>query len=287
MNKSLLVQLSEDTRNIVNGAFARLVHIGGEGIPFRTGIRLDDGYVVSTALGAEDGDEVSVRSPDGTTVTATVRGFDARNGVVLLSTGGGKEVVGWEGEEAYAGMLALTVAFASPEGVESRLDIVRCAGKGYFQTDGLPFPGFSGSAVVSASGKLVGMVVTNAHGNRGNALPYADLVSIVETLKTRGSAKRRVLGLRTHPVTDGLLVVEVVTGSASDKAGLRVGDILTSLGSKKLSDPLSLIDALAQSDGDVVLSVNRGGSAMSVTATPAEKAETVSRARMKSGCCGD
>jgi serine protease DegQ len=287
MNNSILTQLSDNIKEIVALVGPRLAHIGGENIPFRTGIRLDDGLIVTTAMSAEDGDAIEVRFSDGTKGNAVVKAFDARRGIALLATDTKRELVGWESEQPFVGMLAVTVAFASGEGVESRLDLVRCAGEGYFQTDGSPYPGFSGSAVVSSTGKLLGMVESNAHGNHGNVLPYADLSAIVESLKTRGSTKRRVLGLRTHPVAEGLLVVEVMPGSASSKAEIRVGDILISLNASELKDPLSLIDTLQTSTGEVEITLDRGGNRISCKAVPEEKAETVTRGRAHSGCCGN
>jgi serine protease Do len=286
MKQTLMMDLSENIESIVKEAVTRLVHIGGKGIPYRTGLVLGNGYIVSTAGSADEGETVQVLGPDGSMTDASVKGFDARTGLVLLHSEKFAKVAPCENEPPRLGMLAITVAFPSPEGAEARLDMVRCMGEDYFQTDGSAFPGFSGSVVASPSGKVLGMVLSNAPGNRGQAIPFSRLAGLAEKLKTGGSTKRRVLGLRTQPVKEGLLVAEVVSGSASEAAGVLVGDVLTTINGKNLEGPFSLTEALAQSSGEVELGITRGGKNQTIKVTPAERAETYSMHREQSGCCG-
>jgi serine protease Do len=275
MKETILMEFSNDVEEIVGTASKNILHIGGDGIPYRTGIILDDGYIVSVASAAREGESISVFDYDRKRTDAVVKGFDGRTGIVVLqSKEKGAASVTWEGETARVGMLAITLAFASEEGAEARLDMVRASGSDYFQTDGNPFPGFRGAPVLSPSGKLLGIVTSNIPGNGGIVLPFENLMKLVGRLKEHGSTSRRILGVRTEQVKDGLLVMEVIPESPSESAGIRVGDIILQLNNKPLGDPLSLHRELQSSSGDAELAISRGGQSIIIRVAPREEKET-------------
>ena len=274
---TILKQLSQNIRETAMAVSGRLVHIGGEDIPYRTGIRLDADTIITTALSAEEGEEVSVLLPDGAVQKTVVSAFDSKYDIVLLKAEEKADISEWEGADPELGMLAVTLAFASPAGIEARLDLIRLAEADYFQTDGQAYPGFSGAAVVDPDGKLAGIVNSNLDGNYGQAIPFSRLKEITAKLKAGGSRKKRSLGVRTQPAENGLLITEIISGSAAEKAGLLVGDILLKAAGQELNDIFSLLQALDDSEGETELAVSRGGKEITVKALPDQKAETVSR----------
>ena len=115
------------------------------------------------------------------------------------------------------------------------------------QTDAAINPGNSGGALVNLAGELIGITSMkmsnyNVEG-MGFAIPINEVVSIVEQIKENGSVKRPLLGISAIGVSDmtnyeknyyridlsinqGILVTSVAAGSAADKAGIKVGDII-------------------------------------------------------------
>ena len=243
----MLKQFSQDVAALVATASPRLVHIGGPGISGRTGVLWSDGLVVALAREATDGETVTVLSPGGTATATNVVAWDARSGVVLLKAPGLTAGPWAHGAPPAVGSMAVTVAFASPHGVEARLDLVRFTGQGHFQTDGGAFPGFSGAAVLDPEGKLLGLVTENRHGNGGLVTTVAELAGLVVQLQTSGSRRKAYLGVNTRPAgtEQGLSLTEIEADGPAAKAGLQAGDLLLSLAGETVAHPLQLVNVLA------------------------------------------
>lgn len=82
------------------------------------------------------------------------------------------------------------------------------------------------------------------------------------------------------PNTKGVLVLEVLGGTPAEKAGLKAGDILTSVDGTSVYDQNDLIKSLADQEGAVSLSVTRKGIRRTVQAT---LQQTQGATRMRSG----
>ena len=274
---SVLHDLSKEIKDIVSKALPRLVHIGGDGIHFRSGIWFDGSRIVTTALAAEEGETVSVTVSGGERIETKVKAYDSRSGITVLEPDKPAEMDIWKGETPILGEAAVTVAFPSPSGPEVRFDVVRITEDEYFQTDGPAFPGFSGAAVLSAGHELLGIVQNNEQGNYGTVLPYGLLKRIVEKLSSDGSTKRRTLGVKTKSVADGLLVVDVVKDSSAHKNGILVGDILRRVDGADLKDVFDLLKALDGGAGKAVIEILRGGKKQTLEVLPDEEPETAAR----------
>lgn len=82
------------------------------------------------------------------------------------------------------------------------------------------------------------------------------------------------------PGAKGVVVLEVLGGTPAEKAGLRAGDILTSVDGTAVYEANDLVKALANKDGAVSLSVTRRGARQTVRAT---LQETRRATRMRTG----
>ncbi len=70
-------------------------------------------------------------------------------------------------------------------------------------------------------------------------------------------------------VSEGILVTSVVEGSAAAKAGLKAGDVITTVDGEKVDSPGDITRAInKKEDGSVTLTVVRDRSSRSVTVTP-------------------
>lgn len=108
------------------------------------------------------------------------------------------------------------------------------------QTDAAINPGNSGGPLVNMAGQVVGINTAIAEGaeNIGFAISTDTAIPVVNDLITRGFVSCAYLGVRMLSVTpavkeeyslsvdSGALVIEVVSGSPADDAGLRASDVI-------------------------------------------------------------
>jgi serine protease Do len=81
------------------------------------------------------------------------------------------------------------------------------------------------------------------------------------------------LGVTTEKADDGVKIIDVSKGSAAEKAGLKEGDLITKVGSKKVSDPDELMDAVSnyKPKEEVNISYKRDGKNAETKATLGER----------------
>jgi len=116
----------------------------------------------------------------------------------------------------------------------------------FIQTDASINPGNSGGALINLRGELVGInsaIFTPSGGNVGIgfAIPSAMAKYVMDQLAQFGEVRRGTLGVYVQNLTaelagafgvedgKGALVAEVAEDSAADRAGVRAGDVITSM----------------------------------------------------------
>jgi serine protease DegS len=260
----------------------------------RTALGFDGRLLIVPAFEASVGETLLILAPGGNEVEAKVKGFDPPRyrglGLAVLELSQAIPDSAWAAASVRPalGSLLLVAAYPSPEGPEIRLDALRFAGgegeNAYLQTDGAPFPGFAGGALVDPEGALAGFILADRGGNRGWALPASRAVALVASIASGQSSSRAWLGVSTVPVEappelaalfgDGrstaLLVAGVEAESPAAKAGLRVGDILVSLGGRPIAEPADLMTALdvARPGSDLPIVILRSGEKKELAAKP-------------------
>ncbi len=125
------------------------------------------------------------------------------------------------------------------EAIAERLDNL-------IQTDAAINPGNSGGPLLNSSGEVIGINTAVAGAqNIGFALPIKVAVELLEGFNREGGKiVRPFLGVTYSVITrevailnelpEGIYIEAVTTGSAADKAGLKEGDIITSIDGQKL-----------------------------------------------------
>ena len=124
----------------------------------------------------------------------------------------------------------------------------------FIQTDAPINPGNSGGALVNLQGQLVGINTAIFSGSGGNigigfAIPSNMVKAVMTQLVQYGEVKRGMLGVQlsnqfTPDIAKslgldnarGALVSEVVEGGAADKAGIKAGDVITSINGKTIAN---------------------------------------------------
>jgi S1-C subfamily serine protease len=130
------------------------------------------------------------------------------------------------------------------------------------QTDAAISPGNSGGAMVDADGRVLGISVAYVPPQQGAvavgfAIPAATATRVADELLEHGRVRHAYLGLqpaaltselaRELGVTDGgVLVYALAPDGPAAKAGIRPGDVLTAVGTQKVSNVEELFAALRQ-----------------------------------------
>ncbi|HKR10218.1 MAG TPA: PDZ domain-containing protein, partial [Gemmatimonadaceae bacterium] len=151
------------------------------------------------------------------------------------------------------------------------------------------YDGFSGGALVDATGGV--LAINNSALARGTplALPAVAVDRVVDELLERGHVRRPFIGIAVQPVAlsaaltkqhqlageRGLLIVSIADNSPAEKGGVLIGDVLLEAGGQRLSRPDDLLDALSETahGGAVSLKVLRGGAVKTLSVTPADRGE--------------
>jgi serine protease Do len=200
----------------------------------------------------------------------------------------------------------IVFAFGSPLGLENSVSmgVVSATARQidpdkpdiYIQTDAPINPGNSGGPLVDVDGQVVGIntfILSQSGGNEGLgfAIPSDVVRSVYDQIRTEGHVHRGQIGvyLRTitpdlveglHlPVTHGVLLEDVVPDSSAAKAGLKVGEVVTSVGGKPVNDVRHFaLDLYAYKIGQSAeIGVLRNGKEQRVAVTVSERPDDPQR----------
>ena len=256
-----------------------------------------NGYILTAAHVVEGTDTVTVRLANGTRVTGRVLGTDDANdvGVVKIDARADLKAAPLAlGVKLDVGQTA--VAIGSPFGLSQTVTagVVSATSRALqtqdangrpvvrevLQTDAPINPGNSGGALANRAGQVIGIndaIESQSGGNVGVgfAIPI-DIAARSAAAIVKGQPIRTgYLGVSTSDPTTGpagALIREVVSGSPADKAGLKVGDLITAVNGQPVQSYEDL-GAQVRSLGAgqrVQLKLVRDGSEQTVTATLAE-----------------
>ena len=229
-----------------------------------------DGYLLTNAhvvAGAVSG---TAEFADGTETSVDIVGSDPLSDLAVVqarSSVPGGAVVLADATELRVGQLV--VAVGNPLGLAGSVTAGVVSGLGrslptrsgnagrviedVIQTDAALNPGNSGGALADAAGRVVGINTAVAGVGLGLAIPINSTPRrIIDALIRDGRVRRAYLGLVSRPAPlpaelaekaqrrRGLRVVEVITGSPADRAGLTGGDLLLTAGRRPVTDAQSL-----------------------------------------------
>jgi putative serine protease PepD len=260
-----------------------------------TGFVVDGkGHIVTAAHVVQDASSITVKFQDGTTRTAKLLGTDEATDVAVLSVDpsgltlhplalGSSAALGIGDQVAAIGD-PFTYERSLSTGVDSGLDRTISAPNGFtvahaIQTDAALNPGNSGGPVLDASGQVIGIVdqiATNGSSDTSSGVGFAVPIDLVKSelgqLEAGKTVHHAYLGVATSTAdsaTPGALVQSVTSGGPAADAGLRSGDVVTSIGTSAIHGTNDLVAAVAtHKPGDrVELTVRRGAQTVKLTAT--------------------
>jgi serine protease Do len=269
-----------------------------------------DGWVVTNAHVVEGAQTVEVDLGEGVPrLPARVVGADAESDVALLKIDTPRALpVLPLGDSDRIVIAEWVLVIGSPFGLDhsvtigivsatARTDISPVGRPGsydFIQTDASINPGNSGGPVLNLHGEVIGIATAvNATGQGiGFAIPINMAKEVLGQLKEKGRVVRSWLGIAVKEVptdqastrSSGVQVTEVAVGGPAASAGLKVGDVITSIQGHAVKTPAKLrwYVSTAGVGRDVEVRVRRGEAERSVHASLAEvPAQEQARAEAK------
>jgi Do/DeqQ family serine protease len=278
------------------GPRARPFQSAGSGVIFDA----HSGYIVTNAHVVENASEITVTLQDGRDLKAEIIGSDTPSDVAVLRVKPDGLTQIPLGDSARVEVGDFVVAIGNPFGLQhtvtsgiisglSRSGINPDGYEDFIQTDASINPGNSGGALVNLRGELIGIntaILSRSGGNIGIgfAIPVNMARSVMDQLIRYGSVKRGQLGVSMYTVTPdiahslglpsavGALVSQVVDGSPADHAGIRTGDVITSVNGQpvKSNSELRNTIGLLRVGDKVDIGLLRDGKPLRVTAVIAD-----------------
>jgi serine protease Do/serine protease DegQ len=274
------------------------------------------GYIITNAHVVENAREITVTLLDERELAAKLVGSDPRTDIAIIQieAAGLTQVTIGDSDRLEPG--DYVAAIGNPFGLQHSVSygIVSALGRSgmnpdgfesLIQTDASINPGNSGGALVNLRGELVGINNMILSGNGGNigigfAIPANMARSVMDQLIRFGSVKRGQLGVTLAPltqdiaqalglpVTSGALVTQVLRDSAAARAGLRAGDVVTTLNGRTVKSSAEFRNAigLLRVGDKVDVGVLREGRALKLTASVADAAGTAPTAAAATGATG-
>ena len=134
----------------------------------------------------------------------------------------------------------------------------------FLQTDAAINPGNSGGPLVSLAGEVIGIntaIITGSRGYEGVgfAMPSTTAINVYNQIVAQGHVTRGSIGVSfteergTNPITlkelgapYGVAIEDVAKGSPAEKAGLKGGDVITSVNGAPVKNGNDLVNPIAQ-----------------------------------------
>ena len=233
---------------------------GGTGSGF---VISDDGYIVTNNHVAGGGGDIEVTFSDGSTATGKLIGANPGYDIAVVKVDRTGLATVPLGESGALLVGDTVIAVGSPLGLQGTVTTgivsalnrpVTAGGEGEqayinaIQTDAAINPGNSGGPLLNERGEVIGMntaIRADAQGI-GFAIPSNTLQRIGDQLAAKGKAEHAYLGVQMTTLTpqvkqeinsnpnaglqvseeQGVLVVQVMSGSPADRAGMKSGDVV-------------------------------------------------------------
>ena len=231
------------------------------------------GYEIETVTAKAD--KVTITMSDGAEYEAEIIGSDENTDLALLKIdveGLIPAVIG-NSDELVLGETAITLGYplglglsasgGMVSGLEKELTTELSSGgtatMTLIQTDASINPGNSGGPLLNSKGEVVGItsskLVDSDVEGIGFAIPITDAMPILDDLMNKGYVSTPKIGITGSnitsavqryynlPVSSGVLVVSVETGSCAEAAGIAEGDVIVAADGKEISDMDGLVAA--------------------------------------------
>jgi serine protease Do len=227
-------------------------------------INAEKGYVVTNNHVVDNATKIQVQLSDGRRYDAKVIGKDPRSDIALIQLQEFKNLTAIKMADSDSLRVGdYTVAIGNPYGLGETVTsgIVSALGRSglnvenyenFIQTDAAINRGNSGGALVNLNGELIGINTAILAPDGGNigigfAIPSNMVKNLTAQMVEYGQVKRGELGIMGTELNSelakamkvdaqrGAFVSQVMPKSSAAKAGIKAGDVITSLNKKQIS----------------------------------------------------
>ncbi len=286
--------VSITTRQIELNQFNEPVPKAGLG----SGVIVDSrGYILTNSHVVEGAEVIKVALSDERIFHATLIGADAFTDLAVLKIEGKKLRAAPLGNSAKVAVGETVMAIGSPLWIEGgptvTVGVVSALGRSMeepglpmlhdlIQTDAAINPGNSGGPLVNLAGKVIGIntaIIPSAHGI-GFAISINSAKPILKALMAGGRILRPSLGVVAVSLTPqlafvnelgierGALVARVEPDGPAEIAGIRPGDVITSVAGEAVKDLHHLHNALFRQKAGETIEVTLWRNGQTLTLTP-------------------
>lgn len=241
-----------------------------------------DGLILTNAHVVEGSNQVKVTLKDGQTYQGKVMGTDSLTDIAVIKIEADSlpATTFADSDNLQPGEWA--IAIGNPLGLDNTVTtgIVSATGRSsaqvgvadkrvsFIQTDAAINPGNSGGPLLNAQGEVIGIntaIIQNASG-LSFAIPSNAAKDIAEELIAKGKADHPFLGIQMAQITpelqqqlksqknfevdaaQGILIVDVVSNSPAERAGLKSGDVIQAIGEQKITTAEQVQQAVEEVD---------------------------------------
>jgi serine protease Do len=234
------------------------------------------GYILTNNHVVEQATKIQVQlNGDTTRYTAKVVGVDEPTDLAVIKIDAGKELpIAKLGNSDGVQVGDWVLAIGSPFGLQATVTagIISAKDRGgigqqfqrFLQTDAAINPGNSGGPLVDLASEVIGIntaIITGSRGYEGVgfALPSTTAINVYDQIVKQGRVTRGSIGvsfqeeLSTNTITlkslgapYGVVIEGVEPGSPAEKAGLKGGDVITSVNGQPVKTGNDLVNPIAQ-----------------------------------------
>jgi len=234
------------------------------------------GYILTNNHVVEQATKIQVQlNEDPVKYTAKLIGVDEETDLAVIKIEANKDLpIAKLGNSDGTQVGDWVLAIGSPFGLQATVTagIISAKSRGisdhqfqkFLQTDAAINPGNSGGPLVDLSGQVIGINTAIMTGSRGYegvgfALPSTTAISVYDQIIKQGRVTRGSIGvsfqeeLSTNPITlkslgapYGVVIENVQAGSPAEKAGLKGGDVITSVNGQPVKTGNDLVNPIAQ-----------------------------------------
>lgn len=244
----------------------------------------EDGYIVTNNHVIDNATQLEITLNNNKSYKAKLIGTDTKMDIALLKIEADEKlpyIVFGDSDEIKVGEWVLAVG--NPYNLNSTVtagivsakarDLSNEGIQSFIQTDAAVNPGNSGGALVNTRGELVGINTmisspTGSYTGYSFAVPSNIARKIIEDLMQYGNVQRGVLGVEGGELnsnvakeiginqTQGFYINKVSKNSGAEKAGLKEGDIITSLDDKNIKGYADLTSFINTKRPDEIVNVS-------------------------------
>ncbi len=240
-----------------------------------SGVIVDkQGYILTNNHVVEQATKIEVRLDDGGRYPAKVIGADVETDLAVIKIEAGKDLpLAKLGNSDSVQVGDWVLAFGSPFGLQATVTAGIISAKDranlgeqfqrFIQTDAAINPGNSGGPLVNIAGEVIGINTAIITSNRGYdgvgfALPSSEAIKVYNDIVRHGRVTRGSIGvsfneerssnaivLKSLGAEHGIILESVEAGSPADKAGLKAGDVITTVNGTPVRTGVDLVNPIA------------------------------------------